>query len=37
MNVLPLSAVTGVITDAGIGEASLEALRETGLQVIVAD
>jgi len=37
VNVLPLSAVTGVITDAGIGQASLEALRETGLQVIVAD
>ena len=36
VSVLPLGAVTGVITDAGIGAESLEALRETGVQVLVA-
>lgn len=36
VNVVPLSAITGVITDAAIGSESLEALREAGLQVVVA-
>lgn len=37
VNVLPLTAVTGVITDSGIGTESLEALRDTGLQVLLSD
>lgn len=36
VNVSPLSELTGVITDAGIGDESLQVLRETGIQVVVA-
>jgi DeoR family galactitol utilization operon repressor len=36
VTVLPLPELTGVITDAGIGEESAEALRNAGIQVVVA-
>lgn len=36
VNVLPLADLTGVITDAGIGEQSAEALRAAGIQVVLA-
>lgn len=37
VNVLGLGAVSGIITDAGIGPESLSALREAGLRVLVAE
>lgn len=36
VNVLPLHDVAGVITDSGIGEESVAALRELGVQVLIA-
>ena len=36
VSVLPLREITGVVTDAGIGEDSAQALRDAGVRVVVA-